>query len=40
MFCHIMLDDSLKQTGRTEDIRVADIATLLLESIEHGEQGR
>ena len=37
-FCHIMLDDSLKGTGRAEDIRVADIATLLLESLEHGEQ--
>jgi len=37
-FCHIMLDDSLKETGRAEDIRVADIATLLLESLENGEQ--
>ena len=37
-FCHIMLDDSLKEAGRAEEIRVVDIATLLLESIEHTEK--
>jgi Fe-S oxidoreductase/nitrate reductase gamma subunit len=37
-YCHIMLDDSLKETGRSDELRVTDIATLLLEAIERAEQ--
>jgi Fe-S oxidoreductase len=36
-FCHIMLDDSLKETGRTGDLRIADIATVLLDAIQRAE---
>jgi Fe-S oxidoreductase len=31
-FCTLMLDDGARQTGR--ELRVADVATLLVESIE------
>jgi Fe-S oxidoreductase len=31
-FCTVMLDDGVRQTGG--DLRVADVSTLLLESIE------
>jgi Fe-S oxidoreductase len=37
-YCHIMLDDSLKETGRSDELRVTDIATLLLEAIERADQ--
>jgi hypothetical protein len=33
-----MLDDSLKETGRTDDFRIADIATVLLGAIRRAEQ--
>jgi Fe-S oxidoreductase len=32
-FCHVMLDDSLKETGRDTEIEVVDIATLLLRAL-------
>jgi hypothetical protein len=32
-----MLDDSLKETGRTGDLRIADIATVLLDAIQRAE---
>jgi Fe-S oxidoreductase len=32
-FGHVMLDDSLNQTGRDEELEVIDIATLVLDAI-------
>ena len=32
-FCHVMLDDSLKETGRDEELEVVDIATLVLRAL-------
>lgn len=32
-FCHVMLDDSLKETGRDQDLEVVDIATLVLRAL-------
>ena len=32
-FCHVMLDDSLKETGRAEELEVVDIATLVLRAL-------
>ena len=32
-FCHVMLDDSLKETGRAEELEVIDIATLVLRAL-------
>ncbi len=34
-FCTIMLDDGVRQTGG--DLRVADVSTLLAETLDHGE---
>ena len=35
-YCQIMLDDSVKEIGHGEDLRVVDIAVLVHEAIEHG----
>jgi len=32
-FCNVMLDDSLKELGRTEELEVVDIATLVLRAL-------
>ncbi len=36
-FCYVMMDDGVKEQGREADVRVQDIAELLLEAIERGE---
>ena len=36
-FCYVMMDDGVKEKGRDEDVKVQDIAELLLEAIENGE---
>jgi Fe-S oxidoreductase len=33
-FCYVMMDDGVKGEGRDEDVRVQDIAEILLESLE------
>ncbi len=33
-----MMDDGVKEKGRDEDVKVQDIAELLIEAIENGEQ--
>jgi Fe-S oxidoreductase len=33
-FCHVMLDDSLKATGRDQELEVVDVATLVLRALE------
>jgi Fe-S oxidoreductase len=30
-FCYVMIDDGVKEIGRGEDVRVRDIAEILLE---------
>jgi Fe-S oxidoreductase/nitrate reductase gamma subunit len=37
-FCYVMMDDGVKEKGRDEDVKVQDIAELLIEAIEAGEQ--
>ncbi|MET0421066.1 MAG: heterodisulfide reductase-related iron-sulfur binding cluster [Acidimicrobiia bacterium] len=37
-FCYVMMDDGVKEKGRDEDVIVQDIAELLIEAIEAGEQ--
>jgi Fe-S oxidoreductase len=34
-FCYVMMDDGEKGEGRDEDVKVQDIAEMLLESLEH-----
>ncbi|MGZ6976028.1 MAG: heterodisulfide reductase-related iron-sulfur binding cluster, partial [Acidimicrobiia bacterium] len=34
-FCYVMMDDGVKGEGRDEDVKVQDIAEMLLESLEH-----
>jgi Fe-S oxidoreductase/nitrate reductase gamma subunit len=36
-FCYVMLEDGVKGKGRDEDVKVSDIAEVLLEAIETGE---
>ena len=36
-FCYVMMEDGVKGHGRDEDVRVQDIAEVLLEAIEAGE---
>ena len=33
-FCYVMMDDGVKGEGRDEDVKVQDIAEMLLESLE------
>jgi Fe-S oxidoreductase/nitrate reductase gamma subunit len=33
-FCYVMMDDGVKEKGRDEDVRVQDIAEILVEAIE------
>ena len=33
-FCYVMMDDGVKEKGRDEDVKVQDIAEMLLEAIE------
>ena len=33
-FCYVMMDDGVKEKGRDEEVKVQDIAELLLEAIE------
>jgi Fe-S oxidoreductase len=37
-FCYVMMDDGVKEKGRDEEVKVQDIAELLLEAIEAGER--
>ncbi len=37
-FCYVMMDDGVKEKGRDEDVKVQDIAEMLLEAIEAGER--
>ena len=37
-FCYVMMDDGVKEKGRDEDVKVQDIAELLIEAIEAGER--
>jgi Fe-S oxidoreductase/nitrate reductase gamma subunit len=37
-FCYVMMDDGVKEKGREEDVKVQDIAELLIEAIENGER--
>ena len=34
-FCYVMMEDGVKAQGRDEDVRVQDIAEVLLDAIEH-----
>ena len=34
-FCYVMMDDGVKEKGRDEDVKVQDIAELLLEALEN-----
>jgi Fe-S oxidoreductase len=34
-FCYVMMDDGVKGEGRDEDVKVQDIAEVLLESLEN-----
>jgi Fe-S oxidoreductase/nitrate reductase gamma subunit len=36
-FCYVMLDDGVKEKGRADDVKVQDIAELLVEAIENAE---
>ena len=36
-FCYVMMEDGVKGEGRDEDVKVQDIAEVLLEAIERGE---
>jgi Fe-S oxidoreductase/nitrate reductase gamma subunit len=36
-FCYVMMDDGVKEKGRDEDVKVQDIAELLVEAIENAE---
>jgi Fe-S oxidoreductase/nitrate reductase gamma subunit len=36
-FCYVMMEDGVKGKGRDEDVKVSDIAEVLLEAIEAGE---
>ena len=36
-FCYVMMDDGVKEKGRDEDVKVQDIAELLIEAIENAE---
>jgi Fe-S oxidoreductase len=36
-FCYVMMDDGVKEKGRDEEVKVQDIAELLIEAIEAGE---
>jgi Fe-S oxidoreductase len=37
-FCYVMLEDGVKGEGRDEDVKVQDIAEILVEAIERGER--
>jgi Fe-S oxidoreductase len=37
-FCYVMMDDGVKAQGKDEDVKVQDIAEILIEAIEHGER--
>ena len=37
-FCYVMMDDGVKEKGRDEEVKVQDIAELLIEAIEAGER--
>ncbi len=36
-FCYVMMDDGVKEKGRDEDVKVQDIAELLIEALENAE---
>jgi Fe-S oxidoreductase len=36
-FCYVMMDDGVKEKGRDEEVKVQDIAELLIEAIESAE---
>jgi Fe-S oxidoreductase len=37
-FCYVMMEDGVKEKSRDEDVKVQDIAEVLLEAVERGEQ--
>ncbi len=37
-FCYVMLDDGVKEKRRDEDVKVQDIAEILIEALEHEDQ--
>jgi len=37
-YCYVMIDDGVKELGRDEDVRVRDLAQLLVEGYQHAEQ--
>jgi len=37
-FCYVMFDDGVKEKQRDEDVKVQDIAEILLEAIEGGDR--
>ena len=37
-FCYVMMDDGVKEKCRDDDVKVQDIAELLIEAIEAGER--
>jgi Fe-S oxidoreductase len=37
-FCYVMLEDGVKGEGKDDDIKVQDIAEILVEAIERGER--
>jgi Fe-S oxidoreductase len=37
-FCYVMMDDGVKAQGKEEDVKVQDIAEILIEAIEQGER--
>ena len=36
-FCYVMMEDGVKGQGKDEDVKVQDIAEVLLEAVERGE---
>jgi Fe-S oxidoreductase len=37
-FCYVMLEDGVKGEGKDEEVKVQDIAEILVEAIERGER--
>jgi Fe-S oxidoreductase len=37
-FCYVMMDDGVKAQGKDEEVKVQDIAEILIEAIEQGER--
>jgi Fe-S oxidoreductase len=37
-FCYVMMEDGVKEKGRDEDVKVQDIAEVLLEAVERSDR--